>query len=92
MTAFPFKPSDAESLKQERNTPIEYSPYVDFQQGFASENLTSMAVDYLLIIKILYQMKIIILKMIHNLETMKIFMISLCLVKVLQKLQLLYKN
>ena len=46
MTAFPFKPSDAESLKQERNTPIEYSPYVDFQQGFASENLTSMAVDY----------------------------------------------
>jgi len=47
MTAFPFRPSDAESLKEQRNTPIEYSPYADFQQGFASENLTSMTVDYL---------------------------------------------
>ena len=46
MTAFPFTPADAESLRKERANPIQYSPIKDFQQGFASENLPAMAIDY----------------------------------------------
>ena len=48
MTAFPFRPSDAKSLAEQRENPIQFDVIKDFADGFASENLPTMAIDYLL--------------------------------------------
>ena len=48
MTAFPFRPSDAKSLAEQRENPIQFNVIKDFADGFASENLPTMAIDYLL--------------------------------------------
>ena len=32
MTALPFTPSDAESLRKQQDNPIQFKPYTDFQQ------------------------------------------------------------
>ena len=47
MTAYPFTPADAESLKQERNNPVQFNPVKDFSQGFADENLPSIAFEHM---------------------------------------------
>ena len=47
MTAYPFTPADAENLKQERNNPVQFNPVKDFSQGFADENLPSIAFEHM---------------------------------------------
>ena len=48
MTAFPFTPSDAKSLAEQRENPVQFDVIKDFADGFSTENLPTMAVDYLL--------------------------------------------
>lgn len=48
MTAYPFTPSDAKSLAEQRENPVQFDVIKDFADGFSTENLPTMAVDYLL--------------------------------------------
>ena len=47
MTAFPFTPKEAEQQAVERETPVKFNLVSDFTSGFAEENLSTIAINYM---------------------------------------------
>ena len=47
MTAFPFTPKEAEQQAVERETPVKFNLVSDFTSGFAEENFSTIAINYM---------------------------------------------